>query len=399
MRLSTFIFWSIAVSYVYGQCGETKFTEENGTISSLIPYKKGVTCVYTISVVSKDWISLSWEKFKVHGDMPWCMKDRLEIYTGCTTKKLMATFCSDNLASKVPHKIYTQNSCLEIRLISDDKDAYEGNIYIGFTGFTINYKTGVGSAGISYGSCRRSQGSTAPAGVIASPNWPKKFVKDDIASSSSGGSCNWEIYTFGSKVIQITVMDVDFSGGGSYCSYKNNLYIKGKHSNERSRKYSSRHCSRSDPFTLNPRFHTMVIELNGYKSPHSPPSDERGFVIGYLAYKYVHKPPEPVEWGMIIGIIIGILVVVIAIIAIVCIVRRYRAWREEFANTPTVGYRARADTVTPTPQVQTPLNDKSHPKTPPPEVDLPPPIKYPLQQTDHLGEPPPYPGPPAGVEC
>jgi len=155
MRLSTFIFWSIAVSYVYGQCGETKFTEENGTISSLIPYKKGVTCVYTINVVSKDWISLSWEKFKVHGDMPWCMKDRLEIYTGCTTKKLMATFCSDNLASKVPHKIYTQNSCLEIRLISDDKDAYEGNIYIGFTGFTINYKTGVGSAGISYGSCRR----------------------------------------------------------------------------------------------------------------------------------------------------------------------------------------------------------------------------------------------------
>jgi len=215
MRLSTFILWSIAVSYVYGQCGETKFTEENGTISSLIPYKKGVTCVYTISVVSKDWISLSWEKFKVHGDMPWCMKDRLEIYTGCTTKKLMATFCSDNLFSDVPHKIYTQNSCLEIMLISDDKDAYEGNIYIGFTGFTINYKTGVGGAGISYGSCRRSQGSTAPAGVIGSPNWPMKFVKDDIASSSSGGSCNWEIYTFGSKVIQITAMDVDFAGGGS----------------------------------------------------------------------------------------------------------------------------------------------------------------------------------------
>jgi len=100
---------------------------------------------------------------------------------------------------------------------------------------------------------------------------------------------------------------------------------------------------------------------------------------------------------MIIGIIIGILVVAIAIIAIVCIVQRYRARRGECAQTPTVGYRARANT--PPPQCQTPLNDKSHPKTPAPEVDLPPPIKYPLQQTDHLGEPPPYPGPPAGVEC
>ena len=60
----------------------------------------------------------------------------------------LARFCSNNMASQLPHDIYTTQRCLEIRMSSSsstsDKD----------TGFSADYKVYSGSASIAT-SCRR----------------------------------------------------------------------------------------------------------------------------------------------------------------------------------------------------------------------------------------------------
>ena len=65
------------------------------------------------------------------------------------------------------------------------------------------------------------------SGVIASPNWPSPYSKNDLPWPS--WDCEWDIETDSERVIQINVMDIDFDSSTTYCSsYKNSLKLKGR---------------------------------------------------------------------------------------------------------------------------------------------------------------------------
>lgn len=369
-------------NYGYGFTCKKRYNQNFGYVSST----RGETCDHRIEAKGKDWIYLKFTTFNIDGDMPYCDKDRVEIWTGCVddassryqTYKV-ATFCSNKMVSSTPHDIYGQYECIIVRQIVTGSQNKTGSTSY----FKLQYSSGTGKAPGIWSSCRDRDMLTS-SGIIASPRWPQQFKRSDFPSFDQ--DCDWDIETSQSNSIQINAMDVDFSGGGGYCSLKNYLKIKGKKSLVKHSSLSSSYCSRRKPFTLNTKFYEVDVELKGY---YTPRGSERGFVLGYVVYRD-DEAHTAMKWYTILGVVV--VIIFVAIFAF-CIFRRWRARRARSSTTNVVSYGSGTNNATSAPTVPLVTNN-AYPQQPMEKV---PPQGYPapLHQGYQTAPPPQvYPGAP-----
>lgn len=375
--------------------------EESGTISSSVT-SRGQSCSQTIELsFFSTWVKLKFSKLEVDGAMPRCSKDRLEVWVGCLTEaRKIATFCSNNMVTSVPHDIYSKERCVELRLHTSPVPSVKSS-----SGFTLVYQTGHGSAKISE-RCESYKDEIDSAGVIASPKWPEAYYKNDVPSGYIK-DCLWDIFTARSNVIQINFMDIDFSNkmaNGKECTnYANNhLKVKGDKSVSHMNRASERYCSLPAYSTYNTGYYNVEVTLKGYSTPSV---SERGFVLGYLAYTREEDDDRSSQGLIIAGITLG---VIITLVALSCYVRyRVKSIRAahlqdevlfrsgnggESSAVITTGNQAGESLMI---KDGSPVAVEIPPVQPYPGIIHYPGVQYPYEPPSYSTDaPPPYPGPP-----
>eukprot|EP00112_Aurelia_sp_Birch-Aquarium-sp1_P016698 Seg381.9 transcript_id=Seg381.9/GoldUCD/mRNA.D3Y31 product="hypothetical protein" protein_id=Seg381.9/GoldUCD/D3Y31 len=345
-------------------CGQTTFAANSGSI--IFGPKSGSSgkrCTYNIRVRNGLRIVLEWSKFIVNGDMPRCGDSSVKVYIGCNSRKvLVSDFCSKNTAS-LPHDIYTIDECMEIEFYSTQSSSES---------FGASYKTALQTQPVSsLSSCRSSSTLYSKSGVIYSPKWPAGYP-------SMWKDCEWKIKVPLDYVIKMNFMDVSIYKTGSWScqSSSERLRLKGEKSVLTSYKNKNYYCGTMLPFSKTTRYYELELE---FKTRGYARSSNRGFIVGYIAYKTpeTSKAAKKATKMAFIGLAIA-LVVLIGCCGFFCYRRRQRRLAQSgtYQSTPT--QPAAMTTVTQT--KQTSYGTGAYPTAaPPPQGGVPPP-----------GAPPPY---------
>lgn len=281
-------------------CGQTTFTESAGSLAypgSGSTTSRPSSCTYSITTKANTRIELRWTQFKVDADMPNCPGSSVSIYVGCgQASERLIEFCSKNTAS-LPHDIYTKDNCLKIEYVSSSTAS---------NSFSARYYTeDKDSPKSSASSCSRKKKLYTRSGIIYSPRWPTGY-------GQQYHDCKWEIDVPSDYLIKLTFMDFDlyryYSSTSSCSSSAEKLRVEGEKSVMTSSHLKRYYCGDKKPFTLSTRYYELELKFStsGYRR------SNRGFIIGYIAYKSKASAIASKKFKTIayVGIIIAIVILV-----------------------------------------------------------------------------------------
>eukprot|EP00794_Sanderia_malayensis_P008176 gene8176-9053_t len=293
-------------------CGQTSFTSDVGTISLSSSSLSSKRCTYQIKTRHDTRIVLKWTAFKVDSDMPNCIGSTVSIYVGCSSSKLI-DFCSKNTAS-LPHDIYTRDNCLKLVFRSSKSSREEFRA----TYFTANKDQAVSTSS----SCPSGDNYYAKSGVLYSPRWPSGYPQ-------LWKDCEWDLKMPSNYLIKLSFMDLDIhrdSSSYTTCSLSSErLRVKGKKSLFRSYTTKYYYCGSRSPFTKTTMYYDLELEFEtkGYAR------SNRGFVVGYIAYK---APEGSVAKATRTTIKLGYIGIAVALIIILLVCFGVRRWKRSRAQ-------------------------------------------------------------------
>eukprot|EP00794_Sanderia_malayensis_P008175 gene8175-9052_t len=283
-------------------CGQASFSSDTGTITFSPSTRSSKRCTYQIRTRQNTRIVLKWKSFQVDSDMPNCKSSAVSIYVGCSSSKLI-DFCSKNTAS-LPHDIYTRDNCLKLVFRSSKSSREE---------FRATYSTANKDQAVSTSSsCPSGDNYYAKSGVLYSPNWPTGYPQ-------LWKDCEWDLKMPSNYLIKFSVMDMDIYRLNFYAtcsSIDERLRIKGKKSKATSIQAKYYYCGAQSPSSVTTKYYELELEFQTKGDARA----NRGFIIGYIAY----KSDDVFRWKF--GYI-SILVVAIVLSVIFFAIKRGRAQR------------------------------------------------------------------------